>query len=212
MRQVLRRWCLLISGLALCSIAAAQSYVDFFRAIDVDNVHKVAELLARGFDANTPDEKGQHPLFLALRAESDKVTQALLEHRATDVDQANALGETPLMMAALRGSERWVLALLQRGAKINRDGWTPLHYAASGPTLAVLRLLLERGAALDARAPNGSTALMVAAQYGSEEAVTMLLEKGADARLRDTRGRSAADLARHAGREGLASRLDQAAR
>jgi ankyrin repeat protein len=199
-------------GLAPWLAAGAQSYVEFFRAIDVDNERAVIELLARGFDANTPDERGQHPLFLALRAESDKVTKALLEHAATEVDHANALGETPLMMAALRGREAWVLALIGRGARVNREGWTPLHYAASGPSLAVLKLLVERGAALDARAPNGSTPLMVGAQHGSEEAVVMLLERGADARLRDSRGRSASDLARHAGREGLAARIDPSAR
>jgi len=37
------------------------------------------------------------------------------------------------MMAALRGSLEWTQRLIERGAAINRDGWTPLHYAASGP-------------------------------------------------------------------------------
>ena len=210
--MTLRRSLLGLLLAVAAGVVHAQSYVEFFRAIDVDNARAVTDLLARGFDPNTRDEQGQHPLFLALRAESDRVTRVLIEHPGTGIDQTNALGETPLMMAALRGREEWVARLIERGARVNRDGWTALHSAASGPTLAVIKQLLDRGAELNARAPNGSTPLMVGAQHGSEEAVMRLLEAGADARLRDARGRSAADLARSVGRERLAERLDQASR
>lgn len=194
--------------LCLASVrVAANSYVDFFRALDVDNATTVRELLERGFDPNTPDERGQLPLYLAFRGGSEKVAQLLLAHPDTKLERANVLGETALMMAALRGREDWVAALLNRGAQINRDGWTPLHYAVSGPSIAVTRTLLERGAVVDARAPTGATPLMTAAQHGSEEAVMLLLQRGADRNLRDLKERSAADLARAVGRESLARLL-----
>lgn len=192
---------------ALPRVARADAYTDFFRAVGLDDLRTVRDLLSRGFDPNTPDERGQQPLYLALRAESDKVAQLLLQHPALDVDRANAMGETALLMAALRGRENFVQALIARGAQVNREGWTALHYAVTGPSLAVVSLLIDRGAALDARAPNGTTPLMVAAQHGPEEAVLLLLERGADVRLRDPRGRSAADHAAQAGRDALARRL-----
>ena len=192
------------------SAASASPAVDFFRAVTVDNERTVKELLAAGFDPNTANEKGQVGLFVALQEESLKVAAALLAHAAIRVDATTSADETPLMMAAMRGNLEWTLRLLDRGAAINRAGWTPLHYAASGPAVAVVKLLLERGAAIDAPSPNRSTALMMAARYGSEEAVQLLLSRGANARLRNDRQLRPADFARSAGREQLAVLLEAA--
>lgn len=191
------------------AMAWADAYVDFFRAVNVDDARTVSSLLVRGFDPNAPDERGQVALFVALRGESVKVAAALLAHPDIRVDAANAAGETPLMMAALRGQMELALKLLDRGAQINREGWTPLHYAASGPESRMLSLLLERGAKVDSLSPSRSTALMLAARYGSEGSVDLLLARGADARLRDDRNRTAADFARLDGRDSLAARLDK---
>ena len=60
---------------ALPRVARADAYTDFFRAVGLDDLRTVRDLLSRGFDPNTPDERGQQPLYLALRAESDKVAQ-----------------------------------------------------------------------------------------------------------------------------------------
>lgn len=189
-----------------------QSYEQFFRSLDVDNVEGLRSLLQRGFDPNTPDERGQRPLFLALRGGSFKAAALLLEHPQTQVDAMNAVGETALMMAALKGHVEWMQRLLSRGAKPDKEGWTPLHYAATGPEFGAVALLLERGVRIDAASPNGSTALMMAAQYGPEESVALLLERGADASLRNRRGETAADVARRVGREPLAERLSRAIR
>lgn len=200
-----------VMALAFFSSSHA-SPVDFFRAIDIDNDRTVKALLAEGFDPNTRDEKGQVPLYVALRAESGRVANAIAADPRTRIDEANAAGETPLMMAALKGRLDWVARLVQMGAQVNRAGWTPLHYAASGPEPRTAVLLLDRGAEVDARAPNGNTALMLAARYGSEGAVNMLLDRGADPRRRNDQGLDAAAHARAAGRESLATRLAQAAR
>ncbi len=195
-----------------CSVSIAGVYEDFFKAVELDNAGTVTLLLARGFDPNTPDPAGQVGLFLALRGGAPKVGRALVEHADTKIDTPNAAGETPLMMAALRGSLEWTQRLVERGAQINRSGWTPLQYAASGPEPKVVGYLLDRGAAIDAAASNGSTALMMAARYGNEDSVTLLLARGADVRLRNQRDMSAADFARGAEREALANRLDALAR
>lgn len=197
--------------IAVSSAAMANPGVDFFRAVNVDNDRGVKDLLASGFDPNTTNEKGQVGLFLALQEESLKVAAALLAHPAIRIDATTAANETPLMMAAMRGNLEWTLRLLDRGAALNRPGWTPLHYAASGPSVAVVKLLLGRGAVIDAPSPNRSTALMMAARYGSEEAFQLLLARGASPKLRNEREMSAADFARSAGREPLALLLEAAA-
>ena len=82
-----------------------------------------------------------------------------------------------------------------------------------GPTdPRVVTLLLDRGANIDAPSPNRSTALMMAARYGPEDAAELLLQRGANAKLRNDLQLSAADFARAAGREQLALRLEAAAR
>ena len=71
----------------------------------------------------------------------------------------------------------------RRDADVNKTGWAPLHYAASGGTeqhLRIAALLLENHAYIDAASPNGTIALMMAAQYGSAEMVKLLLDERAD--------------------------------
>ncbi len=192
--------------------AHAGSYDDFFRAVRVDNAGTVNELLARGFDPNAPDEKGQVGLFLALQDGSPKVLAALLAHPGIKPDVPNASDETPLMMAALRGNVEGMQLLLARGAVVNRPGWTPLHYAATGPQARAVALLLDRGAEVDAPSPNRTTPLMMACRYGTDAAAELLLARGASLRLRNDRDMSAADFARSVGRTALAARLDALAR
>lgn len=211
MTRRIRRQLLLLAAL-MPAMASAGAYEDFFRAVDTDNVGQVNELLAQGFDPNTPDERGQRPLYLALRSESYKVAAALLAHPGLKVDATNGADETPLMLAALRGQHPWVERLLARGARVHKEGWSPLHYAASGPETRTVALLLERGAPIDAASPNRTTPLMMAAQYGAETSATLLLDRGAQAALLNDRGHSAADFARRGGRQALAARLETLAR
>jgi len=194
--------------LGLAPLARSGAYEDFFSAVEVDNDSGLRQLLARGMDPNTLDPRGQHGLYLALRGGSPKVFGLLLQHPDAKVDHANAVGETPLMMAALRGNLEAMKALIAKGAAVNRPGWSPLHYAASGPSPAAVAMLLELGAQVDARAPNGNTPLMLAARYGSEDSVVQLLRKGADRTLRNDRQFDAAGFARLDGRDSLARRLE----
>lgn len=203
----LLKFCFYLSVVIGFSSAMAGSYEDFFRAVNVNNAGTVQELLARGFDPNSPGEKGQTGLFLALRDDSPKVAAALLADARTAVDTANASGETPVMMAALRGNVEWTARLLERGAQLNRSGWNALHYAATGPGTALVTMLLARGAVIDAASPNGSTALMMAARYGPEDTVNLLLTRGASLAARNIQGLSAVDFARLGGRDKLAARL-----
>ena len=187
-----------------CSSAFSGSYEDFFGAIKQDDDRTVKALLSRGFDPNTRDPRGFHGLFLALREPAPKVALALIEWPKTDVEPRTAQDESPLMIAALKGETDLVTRLIERGADVNKPGWTPLHYAATNGHLAIMRLLLEKHAYIDAEAPNGSTPLMMAAQFGTPDALKLLLDEGADPLLKNPRGQSAIDFANLAGRKDAA--------
>lgn len=201
-----------VLGLGLLGGAAADTLnADLLQAARLDDGRRTMSLLLRGANPNARDERGQTALLIALKEESEKALKSLLEHPGLDTNLANAAGESPLMLAALRGRLDWVQALRQRGAEINRPGWTPLHYACSGPDEGVVDWLLLQGAEIDARSPNGSTPLMLAAGYGGISSAERLLKAGAKAGLRNEQGQTAADFAERAGRDRLARQLRAAA-
>ena len=194
------------------SIAHAGSYDDWFRAIKQDDAAEVQALLKRGFDPNTIDPSGRHGLFMALQDGSLKAAEVLVAWPKTNVEWRSPKGESPLMIAAIKGHKELVRALIKRDADVNKPGWTPLHYAATGGHVEIILMLLEEHAYIDAESPNKSTPLMMAAMYGSTAAVRTLLEAGADPTLRNEIGLSAVEFAQRANRPDAAELVAAAIR
>ncbi|MDP4075305.1 ankyrin repeat domain-containing protein [Acidovorax sp. A1169] len=216
--HTLRRRTALLGALALATGAAtawAGAYEDFFSAVERDDADTVNSLLRRGFDPNIRDPKGQVGLTLAIQAESLKVFAALIANRRLKVEIRNRQDESPLMMAALKGNVDAVKALMGRDADVNKEGWAPLHYAASGikqEHVRIIGMLLENHAYIDATSPNGTTPLMMAAQYGSNDAVQLLLNEGADPTLKNQLGLTAVDFAMRVSRTEAAEKIATAIR
>jgi hypothetical protein len=183
------------------SSASAGSFDDFFVAINRDDPVMVESLLKRGFYPNTPNAQGQFGLFLALREGSLKVARVLVDWPSTRVETRNTVDESALMMAALKGHTDMARRLIARGADVNKTGWAPLHYAATGSHATLITMLLDAHAYIDAESPNGTTPLMMASQYGSAAAVRQLLDAGADASLKNQLGLNAQDFAMRSGRQ-----------
>ena len=205
----LRPWAVAAAATLAASTAFAVTFdsVDFFRAVNVDNADAVARMLAAGLDPNQLDPRGQPALMVALQGESLKVAKVLWDAKGIQIDVRNHAGETALMMAALKAEVDAATALVAHGAAVQKDGWSPLHYAATGGSAAIVKLLLAKGAPLEARSPNGSTPLMMAARYGNEEAVDALLAAGADRSAKNDLGMDASAFAASGGRDKLAARL-----
>ena len=111
--------------------------------------------------------------------------------RAAAAKQQFSEGRTALYNAAISGHAEAMGVLLDAGADPNQaeetQGLAPLHAAANDLYLPALRLLLEKGAAVDAKNKAGATPLMGACLGGHVEAARLLLEKGAavDAQAED---------------------------
>jgi ankyrin repeat protein len=175
--------------------ANAGAYEDFFRAIELDQSQVVHSLLKRGFDPNTPDSQGQPALIVAIRKPSPKAAEALIRWPKTRLNAQNPHDETPLMMAAFDNQVGLAKLLIEKGADVNKTGWTPLHYAATKGHVEMMKLLLEMHAYIDAESPNGTTPLMMAAHYGTALATKLLLDEGADPTPKNEKGLSALDFA-----------------
>ncbi len=177
------------------SLSIAGSYDDFFKALHFDHPEVVERLLARGFDPNTSNENGVPGLIVAIQSDSPKSALVLAKSPKTKVEFVNSLNETPLMLAAIHNQLALAQVLIDRGAEVNRPGWTPLHYAATRGHRDMMRLLLDHDAYIDSESPNGTTPLMMAAYTGTPLAVKLLLEEGADPTLANSDHTTALDLA-----------------
>ncbi|MFG6413503.1 ankyrin repeat domain-containing protein [Roseateles sp. DC23W] len=195
-------------ALAAASVAhGAASVEDFVKAAEFNDPRGIAAQLQQGVDPNLTDSRGRTALFTAVREGSSRALEALLASPQVDVNAANANGETALMLAAIRGSLPMAQALVKRGAAVNRAGWTPLHYACSGPDNGVAAFLIAQGAELNARSDNGTTPLMMAARYGGGDLVPLLIKAGAEPRAANEQELTAADFAVRGGRDAMAKDL-----
>jgi len=177
------------------SISKAGAFDDFFKAIVFDQVPVVGNLIYRGMDPNTPTEKGEPALVFAVRSGAHKSVAFLLKQPGIQVDATNTADETALMLAANANDLVSANLLIETGASVNRPNWTPLHYAASKGHTAMMRLLIDNDAYIDAESPNGTTPLMMSAYYASPMAVKLMLEEGADPNLQNQDGQTALDMA-----------------
>lgn len=102
----------------------------------------------------------------------------------------------PFYMAMYEGNVKKVTKLLNEGEDINQNSTVnaPIVYAAGHGQFDIVRLLIERGANVNAQSstPNGSyTTLMHAIRRRNDDIARLLIEKGANLNAIDAEGLSA---------------------
>jgi ankyrin repeat protein len=167
----------------------------------------VERLLAEGADADAKNEFGSFALSEAAIGGYTEVVAALLKGGA-QADATNPEGETALMAVARTGDVEAATLLLDAGANVNAvELWgqqSPLMWAAAQKHAAMIKLLISRGADVDAhgavrnwerkviREPRpkdmnqgGFTPLLYAAREGCIDCAKELVAGGADLDLHD---------------------------
>lgn len=139
-------------------------------------------------DINQKDNFGRTALRWAAKGGNLAIVELLLAKGAS-CNLADAAGETPLMSAAHRGEIKMTKCLLEKGkAKINAcgdDGRTALIWALKNRSYRnnsanMVRLLVEKGANINAKAKNEETPLSFAMKENKQDIINYLIDKGAD--------------------------------
>lgn len=161
----------------------------------------VLELLTGGTDNGLSTLLGRRKLD-EVRTR-DRITKMLLACGA-DVNCKASDGSTPMHFAAEWGFEDQIERLLAEGGDIHATadmGQQPLHFAARSleSSFDCVRLLLWRGAYIEARDHRDQTPLHKASRYDRMPQLICLLLHGADRLARDRRGRTPLEVARKAG-------------
>lgn len=135
-------------------------------------------------------------IFAAART-NDTVQIAEYIQQGIDINQANAKGFTPLILAVYNNNAEAVNFLISNGAKVDAQdmsGNTALMGATFKGYVNMVDLLLNVGKAnVNQVNANGASALIFAATFGQNEIVTKLLTAGADREIKDSRGKTAKD-------------------
>lgn len=166
----------------------------------------VNTLLKAGANPNLVLPSGETPLMTAALSGHPEIVNALLS-KGAEVDQREgSQGQTALMWAVAAGHAPVVRLLIEFGAniharsdvrrrrigtelggydaaaarEIDKGGFTPLLFATQQGTLESVKLLIAAGADVNETAPEGISALVVAAHSGHGAVAAFLLEKGAD--------------------------------
>lgn len=177
----------------------ADGFTPLHLAASSDNAEGLRLLLAAGADVGARGGHGISPLWLATQEGSAGAVAELLRLAgpALDIDQANSTGQTPLMVAAVKGHVGILGMLLEAGADAHRpdarQGWTALHMAAINNQLASVQEILarrpgDRPLLLEAASVTGVRPLQCANACHNPAIAAALLDAGADIDAADHNG------------------------
>lgn len=155
--------------------------ITFGYAVERGDLRTVTRWLDQGLDPEY--QAAQVGTGLMVAAWHGRIEMmALFVERGADVRRTNRNGEQALQLAAWGGHREAVNWLLEHGAPLDRQGnnWGALHYAVFNGHQTLAEELIARGANVNARSPNLSTPLILAAREGRDGMARLLLEAGAN--------------------------------
>ncbi|XP_034365258.1 ankyrin repeat domain-containing protein 17 isoform X6 [Arvicanthis niloticus] len=195
-----------VSDYTPLSLAASGGYVNIIKIL----LNAGAEINSR-----TGSKLGISPLMLAAMNGHTAAVKLLLDMGSDINAQIETNRNTALTLACFQGRTEVVSLLLDRKANVEhraKTGLTPLMEAASGGYAEVGRVLLDKGA--DVNAPpvpsSRDTALTIAADKGHYKFCELLIGKGAHIDVRNKKGNTPLWLAANGGHLDVVQLLVQA--
>lgn len=164
----------------------------------------VKDLIDKGASLGLQDQDGNTALHVACQhgqtACATEMTRDVSPSKlALVLETQNWRGLTCLHLAALNKQHQILELLMKKAADLNiqegTSGKTALHLAVELHDISAVRLLLNRGANVDATMFNGCTPLHLAVGRQDATIATLLCQSGADTMLRNMEDETPLDLA-----------------
>lgn len=118
-----------------------------------------------------------------LESNSPKQYTVLVKRFWAEINAQGGLYGNALQAASLRGHDKIVQLLQEKGAEINAQGGrfgNALQAASLRGHEKIVQLLLEQGAEINAQGGEYGNALQAASEGGNDKIVQLLLDKGAE--------------------------------
>jgi ankyrin repeat protein len=184
--------------LVILQLASCAHMTPLTAAAKQGDTSTIKELLNKGVkvDETNSGKWSATPLYWSLSYCEFEAAELLLK-KGANANSADSFGLAPLQLAVCCKDVDISLIehLIEKGADLNynntSDGLTSLHYAISCGADEVARLLIEKGANVNALADDGTSPLILAAKNDSVFIAKLLLEKGADVDWSDFKKKNA---------------------
>ncbi|XP_029965755.1 NF-kappa-B inhibitor epsilon [Salarias fasciatus] len=164
----------------------------------------VRGLVKKGVSLELQDQDGNTALHVACQhGQTDCATEMTRDVSPGELvpvlETQNWRGLACLHLAALNRQHQVMKLLMKKEADLNiqegTSGKTALHFAVELRDIALVKLLLSRGANVDAAMFNGCTPLHLAVGRQDAPIANLLCQSGADTMLRNMEDETALDLA-----------------
>ena len=193
------------------AVRNAAGYTPLMLAARAGKIEAMRFLLERGAGYNVADSDGRSLIELSIHWGNPEVISLLQEHGANYQHVTTAGSDMhPIWKAVHEGQGASVAKLLDGGVSVEyeHNGVRMLQLAIEVDNLEVVRLLLERGAAVDVPDLRGWTALHSAAWSGNVETILLVLQKTENREAKDHQGWTPLDLAAFYKHHGIMKLLD----
>ena len=190
--------------LVILQLTSCDTMTPLTAAAKEGDVALIKELLKKGakIDEPSPGKWSATPLYWSLTNDCKFESAELLLKKGANANSADSFGLASLHLAVCCENVdiSFIEHLIEKGADVNlkntADGLRSLHYAISCGSDDAARLLIEKGADVNAIADDGTTPLILASKNDSVFIAKLLLEKGADVNWSDAHKKNAMSYAK----------------
>jgi uncharacterized protein len=183
-----------------------QPTVNLYLALERGDLDQLKRHIAWGSDVVSPLPDGRTPLQIAA-ADGREVFVALLLDQGADPDARGADGHDAMETALINGRVQVAMLLASRKKAIDPNALLLVLAQHGTRDRFALSFLLQRGANINTRGPDGDTPLLIAVRRNDRVFVRHLLDRGADPFVTDASGKSALAIAEELGHEDVARLL-----